>query len=132
MASWPVSNGGCCRLRHSSREAPLSNGNVALLTNMARNAGLPWDCILSAELARHYKPDVEVYEKAAELLGLAPESVMMVAAHKDDLHGARAVGFRTAFVPRPREHGPDGRIDTNPDPEFDVVAEDFLELAERL
>ena len=99
---------------------------------MAKRAGLPWDCILSAELARHYKPDPESYQTAAALLGLPVDQVMMVAAHKGDLHAARAVGFRTAFVPRPAEFGPNREVDTEPDPAFDVVASDFLELAEKL
>ena len=129
---WPDSVEGLARLRGKFVIATLSNGNVALLTNMAKRAGLPWDCILSAELARHYKPDPESYQTAAALLGLPVDQVMMVAAHKGDLHAARAVGFRTAFVPRPAEFGPNREVDTEPDPAFDVVASDFLELAEKL
>lgn len=129
---WPDSVEGLARLRGKFVIATLSNGNVALLTNMAKRAGLPWDCILSAELARHYKPDPEAYQTAAALLGLPVDQVMMVAAHKGDLHAARAVGFRTAFVPRPAEFGPNREVDTEPDPAFDVVASDFLELAEKL
>ena len=129
---WPDSVEGLARLRGKFVIATLSNGNVALLTNMAKRAGLPWDCILSAELARHYKPDPESYETAAALLGLPVDQVMMVAAHKGDLHAARAVGLRTAFVPRPDEFGPNREVDTEPDPAFDVVASDFLELAEKL
>ncbi len=87
---------------------------------------------LSAELARHYKPDPESYQTAAALLGLPVDQVMMVAAHKGDLHAARAVGLKTAFVPRPDEFGPNREVDTEPDPAFDVVASDFLELAEKL
>ena len=129
---WPDSVEGLERLRCKFVIATLSNGNVALLTNMAKRAGLPWDCILSAELARHYKPDPESYETAAALLGLPVDQVMMVAAHKGDLHAARAVGLRTAFVPRPDEFGPNREVDTEPDPAFDVVASDFLELADKL
>jgi 2-haloacid dehalogenase len=132
LIPWPDTVLGLGRLREKYVLATLSNGNVSLLTSMAKNAGLPWDCILSAELSGHYKPDSEVYEKAADLLSLPPERVMMVAAHKSDLRGARAAGFRTAFVPRPLEHGPDVHVDTSPDPEFDVVAQDFLELADKL
>ena len=81
--------------------APLSNGNIALMTDMARNAGLPWDCVLGAELVRHYKPDREVYQSAADFLDLAPADVMMVAAHLGDLRAAKTVGLKTAFVARP-------------------------------
>ena len=129
---WPDSVEGLARLRGKFVIATLSNGNVALLTNMAKRAGLPWDCILSAELARRYKPDPESYQTAAALLGLPVDQVMMVAAHKGDLHAARAVGFRTAFVPRPHEFGPNREVDIEPDPAFDVVASDFLELADKL
>ena len=111
--------------------ASLSNGNVALLVNMARHGGLCWDCVLSAELARHYKPDPEAYQTAATLLGLEPPQVMMVAAHNGDLKGAQAVGFRTAFVHRPHEHGPGQTSDLDPDPSIDIVAEDFNDLADR-
>src|ERR671922_1282884 len=117
---WPDSVEGLTRLRKRFILATLSNGNVALLTNMAKYAGLPWDCILSAELAHHYKPDPETYQMAADLLGLRPEQVMMVAAHKGDLRAAQAVGLQTAFVPRPMEHGPERTPDLTPDPAFTV------------
>jgi 2-haloacid dehalogenase len=129
---WPDVLTGVERLRQRFVVAPLSNGNIALLTNMAKQADLRWDCILSAELARHYKPDPEVYRTAAELLGLAPQQVMMVAAHNHDLKGAQAVGFRTAFVHRPTEYGPSQTTDLVPDPSFDLVARDFHELADRI
>jgi 2-haloacid dehalogenase len=132
LIPWPDSVLGLGRLKADYVIATLSNGNVSLLTQMAKNAGLPWDCILSAELAGHYKPDPEVYLKAADLLSLPIDRVMMVAAHKSDLHAARAVGMRTAYVPRPLEYGPHVEIDLTPDPEFDVVAEDFIDLAEKL
>ena len=98
LIPWPDAVLGLHRLKANYVIATLSNGNVSLLTNMAKHAGLPWDCILSAELAGHYKPDAEVYLKAADLLSLPPERVMMVAAHKGDLHAARSVGMRTAYV----------------------------------
>jgi len=129
LMPWPDSVLGLTRLRAKYTLATLSNGNVSLLANMAKNAGLPWDVILSAELAHHYKPDPEVYQTAADLLGLPIDRVMMVAAHKSDLRGAQAAGMRTAYVPRPLEYGPDRAIDTAPDPAFDVTASDFLELA---
>jgi 2-haloacid dehalogenase len=99
---------------------------------MSKHAGLPWDCILSSELARHYKPDREVYQTAADLLGLQPEQAMMVAAHKSDLQAAKNVGFQTALVPRPLEHGPDHRDDVTPAPYIDLTAADFIDLAGKL
>ena len=132
LAPWPDAVAGLTRLRKRFTIAPLSNGNVALLTNMAKNAGLPWDCILSAELARHYKPDPEVYSTAAELLGLPTERVMMVAAHPFDLEAARAVGMRAAYVFRPLEFGPDRPPEDVPGDQFDVFADDFEDLADKL
>jgi len=132
LAPWPDAVAGLTRLRRRFILATLSNGNMALLTNMARKAGLPWDCILSSELAKRYKPDKEVYLMAAGLLGLGPEQVMMVAAHKGDLRAAKAIGFKTAFVTRPLEFGPDRKPDVSPDPAFDVMAVDFLDLAAKL
>ena len=132
LIPWPDSVPGLNRLRSRYILATLSNGNISLLVNMAKNAGLPWDCVLSAELSGHYKPDKEVYETAAGLLDLPPENVMMVAAHKGDLRAARSVGFKTAFVPRPLENGPGGDVDTTPDDTFDITASDFLDLAHQL
>lgn len=132
LRPWPDAIGGLARLRRRYILVTLSNGNVALLTNMARHAGLPWDCILSAELCRHYKPDPEVYRMAYELLDLAPAQVMMVAAHNDDLRHAAGQGLRTAFVRRPREHGPGQTRDLEPEAPFDVVADDFGDLADIL
>ena len=129
---WPDVASGLTRLRRRAIIAALSNGNVGLLVNMARHGGLCWDCVLSSELAKHYKPDPEVYRTAAALLGLEPHEVMMVAAHNGDLKGAQAVGFRTAFVHRPREYGPKQTTDLAPDYSIDVVAADFNDLADRL
>ena len=128
---WPDSVPGLTRLRERYILTPLSNGNVGLLTNMAKRAGLPWDLILSAELVRHYKPDPETYLMVPNLLDLRPEEVMLVAAHPSDLRNAQANGLRAAYVPRPHEHGPGGEAEA-PDPSFDLVAEDLIELAERL
>jgi 2-haloacid dehalogenase len=132
LQPWPDAIAGLARLRRRYILATLSNGNVALLTNMARHAGLPWDCILSAELCRHYKPDPEVYRMAYEILDLQPSQVMMVAAHNDDLKHAAGQGLRTAFVRRPREHGPGQTRDLEPEAAFDVVAESFEHLADIL
>jgi 2-haloacid dehalogenase len=110
----------------------LSNGNVSLLLDMARHAGLPWDTIFSAELFGHYKPDPEVYLGAARLLDLPPAQVLMVAAHPSDLRAAAACGLKTAYVPRPLERGPGGAMEPWTPGEFDVVAEDFMALAAAL
>lgn len=99
---------------------------------MAKRADLRWDCILSSELAGHYKPDPEVYLTAARLLGLRPPQVMMVAAHNADLLAAQAVGFHTAFVYRTQEYGPNQTTDLTPAPSVDVVAQDFEDLADQL
>ena len=132
LKPWPDAVAGLTRLKRRFVVATLSNGNVALLTNMGKHAGLPWDCILSGELFRHYKPDPEVYRGAAELLGWKPEQVMMVAAHKGDLQAARGLGLKTAFVPRPLEYGAGRKVDVAPEPWMDVSAKDFSELAEKL
>ncbi|TCJ19694.1 haloacid dehalogenase type II [Rubrobacter taiwanensis] len=131
LKPWPDAVEGLKRLRRRYILATLSNGNVALLVNMAKRAGLPWDCVLSAELARRYKPDREVYLMAAELLGLKAGEVGMVAAHAEDLLAARQAGLRTVFVPRPLEFGPGGAAEA-PDPSFDMVVEDLTDLARRL
>ena len=131
LKPWPDAVSGLTRLRKQYIVTTLSNGNIALLTNMAKFAGLPWDCILSAELTGHYKPDPEVYQTAASLLGLSPNQVMMVAAHPGDLRASQAVGFQTALVPRPLEYGPDNVRDVNAHPS-DLVASDFNELANLL
>lgn len=132
LQPWPDSVEGMTRLRRGYTLATLSNGNVALLTNMAKNAGLPWDCILSAELMKHYKPDPEAYLGAADFLGLEPSEVMMVAAHKGDLQAAQAQGLKAAFVTRPLEFGPDREVDTTPESGFDYNATDFNDLAAQL
>lgn len=132
LMPWPDSVPGLNRLRSRYLLVTLSNGNMSLLVNMAKNAGLPWDCVLSAELAGRYKPDPQVYQMAARLLGLSPAQVMMVAAHPGDLQASKKVGFRTAFVSRPLEYGPDKKADTVSQAEVDVVAVDFLDLAAKL
>ena len=132
LKPWPDSVAGLTRLKKKFTIAPLSNGNVALLTDMAKNAGLPWDLILSAELAKHYKPDREVYMTAVELLGLQPGQVMMVAAHINDLNAARSFGLRTGFVYRPNEYGSTRQADSASAGQFDVVSRDILDLASQL
>jgi 2-haloacid dehalogenase len=132
LTPWPDSIAGLTRLRRRFVLATLSNGNVALLVNMAKHAALPWDCILSAELVKRYKPDPEVYRSAATLLDLRVDQVLMVAAHKDDLRAAAKEGLRTAFIPRPLENGPGKNADTGPHTGFDFVAPDFVDLATQL
>ncbi len=132
LSPWPDSVRGIERLRTRFIVASLSNGNVSLLVDMAKNAGLPCDCVLSSELARHYKPDREVYLMAATLLGLEPDEVMMTAAHRDDLEAARSFGLKTAFISRPLEFGTERKADTASQGEFDVVAESIIDLAQKL
>jgi len=132
LMPWPDTVAGLNRLKAKYVITTLSNGNVSLLTNMAKNAGLPWDAVLSAELAGHYKPDPEAYLKAADLLSLPPDEVMMVAAHPGDLRAAARAGLRTAYVIRPLERGPGRPVFTDPDGEFDYTATDFLDLAAQL
>lgn len=132
LKPWPDSVAGLARLKKKYTIAPLSNGNVSLLADMAKNAGLPWDLILSAELARHYKKDRETYLTAVELLSLKPSEVMMTAAHSDDLMAARSNGLRTGFIYRPNEWGPGGHADKAKPGEFDVVSTDMLDLAAQM
>jgi 2-haloacid dehalogenase len=129
---WPDTVAGLTRLRERCIVAPVSNGNIALLVDMARHAGLPWDAILGAELARAYKPEPEAYLRSVEALGLEPGQVMMVAAHNGDLVAAGRLGLTTAFVPRPTEHGPGQTTDLEPAQDYDVVADDLAALADAL
>jgi 2-haloacid dehalogenase len=132
LRPWPDAVAGLTRLKAKYIIAPLSNGNISLMTNLAKFAGLPWDCILGAELARHYKPDREVYQSAADFLDLRPAEVMMVAAHSGDLRAAAQVGLKTAFVTRLREFGPNGKPDAAAATPVDISATDFNDLATQL
>ena len=132
LSPWPDTVSGLNKLKSKYVITTLSNGNVSLLTHMAKNGGLPWDAILSAELSGHYKPDPQAYLKAADLLSLKPEQVMMVAAHPSDLRAAARTGLKTAYVIRPLERGPGRPVNRNPDGEFDYTAEDFNDLAGQL
>src|SRR5438552_5542870 len=129
---WPDSVPGLTRLKRRFVLATLSNGNVALIVNMARHAGLPWDAVLGAEVARHYKPQPPAYLTTAALLGLEPGECLMVAAHNGDLAAAGKLGFHTAFVTRPTEYGPGQTTDLAPSQSWDVVTDSFLDLATRL
>ena len=130
---WHDAVAGLTRLKRKFIIAPCSNGNIALMVEMAKRAGLPWDCILGAEIARAYKPTPETYLASCRALALAPADVLMVAAHNHDLKAAKATGLATAFVARPREHGPGQTTDLEPDRScVDIVAKDFIDLAAQL
>ena len=129
---WPDTIPGLIRLRAKHFLAPLSNGNILLLANMAKRAGIPWDAVLGAEAAQAYKPQREAYTRTAEILALAPDEVALVAAHNGDLAAARESGLRTVFVLRPSEHGPAQATDTRAESDWDVIATSFEEVAERL
>ena len=126
---WPDTVEGLTRLRRRFIIAPNSNGHIALIVNMARRAGLPWDAVLGAELAGTYKPEPEVYLRSARALGLTPPQVMMVAAHNGDLAAAARYGLQTAFVARPTEYGPGQTSDLAPEFAVDIAARDLVDLA---
>ena len=130
---WPDVVEGLTRLKKKHVIAPCSNGNIALMVNLAKRAGLPWDCILGAETARAYKPMPDAYLVSCRQLGLAPGEAMMVAAHNGDLKAAKAQGLATAFVPRPAEHGPNQKTDLVAEQGVvDLPVKSFVELAEKL
>jgi 2-haloacid dehalogenase len=132
LDAWPDSMNGLIRLKAKYTIAPLSNGNVALLNNMAKHAALPWDLNLSTQWFEAYKPQPQTYLGAAAALGLQPNEVMMCAAHNDDLAAARACGLKTAFWPRPTEYGVDQTKDFDAEQDWDVVAQDMRDLADQL
>ena len=129
---WPDVVTGLTRLKSKYTICTLSNGNIGLLTNMAKRAGLPWDCILSAEVFRAYKPDAAVYLGAAKVFDLPTDALMLVAAHHDDLAAARACGLQTAYIERPAEFGLGQLKDVSPVPANTRHARDFLDLAAQL
>ena len=132
LDAWPDSVDGLHRLKSRYTICTLSNGNISLLTAMAKRAGLPWDCILSAEVFRKYKPDPATYLGVADVFGVSPHEVMLVAAHHDDLAGARACGLHTAYIERPLEFGPKQVKGVSPNPANTLHAKDFLDLATQL
>ena len=132
LSPWPDTVAGLSRLKQNFVLATLSNGNVALIVNMAKHSGLPWDAVLGAEVAGHYKPQPEAYLKTAGFLGLAPEECLMVAAHNNDLVAARGCGLGTAFVCRPTEYGPGQDFDIMAENEYNYTATDFIDLANQL
>jgi 2-haloacid dehalogenase len=129
---WPDTVGGLTRLKEKFIITTLSNGNMSLLTNMAKRAGLPWDCVISAELFYHYKPDRQAYLGCADLLDVPPDELMLVAAHPSDLRAARDAGLMTAYVDRLLEFGPNRPAQRVEDGEFNYTATDFLNLADQL
>lgn len=129
---WPDTVAGLTRLKSRFTITTLSNGNIGLLTNMAKRAGLPWDCVLSAEVFRAYKPSPETYLGVARVFDVAPDEVMLVAAHQDDLAAARSCGLQTAYIERPAEFGAASPKDVSPDAANTLHAKDFLALAEQL
>ena len=132
LDAWPDSVAGLTRLKTRFTITTLSNGNIGLLTNMAKRAGLPWDCVLSAEVFRVYKPAPATYLGVAQVFDLAPAQVMLVAAHHDDLAGARACGLRTAYVERPTEFGAAHPKDIAPQPSNDLHSTSLTDLARLL
>jgi 2-haloacid dehalogenase len=132
LDAWPDAVAGLTRLKTRYTICTLSNGNIGLLTNMAKRAGLPWDCILSAEVFRKYKPDPATYLGVARVFDVPPSEVMLVAAHQDDLAHARATGLKTAYIERPLEFGPSNPKDVSANPQNTLHAKDFIELADIL
>lgn len=132
LTAWPDSVAGLTRLKARCTICSLSNGNLGLLTDMAKHAGLPWDCVLSAEVFHAYKPDPRVYRGAAEVFDAEPGEVLMVAAHHDDLAAARASGLQTAYIERPLEFGGAHPKDVSPQPGNTWHARNLLHLADQL
>jgi 2-haloacid dehalogenase len=132
LRPWPDSVPGLTRLKARYVISPLSNASFVGMVKLAKFAGLPWDCVITAENARFYKPHPDVYRTAVSLLGLRPEQVLMVAAHNYDLRAAQEQGLLTAFVPRPTEHGPGQTTDLTPEGQWTIVAADFVDLAAQL
>jgi len=132
LEPWPDSVAGLTRLKSRFMICTLSNGNIALLANMAKLGNLPWDCILSAEVFRKYKPDPSTYLGVASIFRVKPEEVMLAASHHDDLSAARQCGLKTAFIERPMEFGPIQGNDVSPCPGNDLHCLDILDLAEQL
>ena len=129
---WPDVVDGLSAIKNQMIVAPCSNGSIALMTQLARYAGLPWDCILGAEIAQNYKPHPDVYHACASALQLPVEEIVMVAAHNGDLAAARNEGLKTAFVCRSTEHGSNQSTDLEPEQEWDFIARDFANLAQQL
>jgi len=132
LPAWPDSVAGLTRLKRKYIICSLSNGNIGLLTEMAKNAGLPWDCVLSAEVFKAYKPDPRTYLGVAAVFDVSPGQVMLAAAHHDDLAAARTCGLRTGYIERPLEFGPTRPKDVSPQPDNSLHARSIEHLADLL
>ena len=132
LPPWPDSIEGIAQIKREYIVGPLSNGHTALLLDMAKTAGLPWDVILGSDISQAYKPDPDAYRRPAALLGLEPGQVMLAAAHHSDLAGAQRAGLATAFIARPLEYGPGQTPDVTADPGWDLAASSVTELASQL
>ena len=132
LQPWADTLPGMQRLKKKHILASLSNGNVALMVNMAKHSGIPWDMILGSETAQGYKPQDKVYLHSAQMLGLDPGQCMMVAAHNDDLAAARALGFKTAYINRPYEYGDYQTTDLQAEQSWDIIGEYMTDVADAL
>lgn len=132
LQPWPDCLPGLHRLKRQYTLATLSNGNVSLMVNMARNNGLPWDAILGSEPTRAYKPQAEVYLGSIDMLSLQPEECVMVAAHNYDLQAARELGLKTAYINRPYEYGDAQKTDFHATENWDYIGDSMTEIAEQL
>jgi 2-haloacid dehalogenase len=132
LKPWPDSIAGLTRLKTKFTIGTLSNGSFFLLANMAKHSGLPWDFLLSGDNVRHFKPDPETYLGAVEMFGGDAGTVMLVAAHNDDLEAARSFGLKTAFIARPTEYGPDQKTDLKAEDDWDVIADSIEGVADAL
>ena len=132
LLPWSDSVPGLLRLKKKFIIGTMSNGNVALMVNMAKNGGLPWDVILGAEPAQAYKPEPQTYLTGVDWLNLKPSEVLMCAAHNADLVAAGAQGLKTAFIARPTEYGPNQKHDFEAEHDFDYISENMLDLADKL
>jgi len=132
LPPWPDSVAGIAAIKRGYVTGPLSNGNTALLVDMAKGAGLAWDVVLGSDVSRAYKPSPEAYLAPARFLGVGPGEVMLVAAHNADLASARQLGLATAYIPRPAEFGPHTHRNLAPTAGWDVLAESIIDLAGRL
>lgn len=132
LPPWPDAPQGLADLKAIMPVATCSNGSIALMTRLARFGGLGWDCIVGAEIAQGYKPDPKVYQRSAAALGFAPHEVIMVATHNNDLAAARRAGLATGYFPRPYEFGAGVKTDLAPAEDWDVIADDMIDLARKL
>lgn len=132
LPPWADSRQGLADLKAIMPVATCSNGSIALMVQLARFGGLEWDCIVGAEIAQGYKPDPKVYQRSAAALGLAPGEVIMIATHNDDLAAARQAGLATGYFPRPEEFGPGVKTDLAPAQDWNVIAADMIDIAQKL